>query len=270
MSVKRALAFTIGSLAALTACSIVTSLDKLTGSADASIDANAKDSGVDAGGSRYRAAVMADRPVGYWRLGDPSAAVAVDEIQKHDGIYGKVDGGFAFGVPGALAGDPNGAVRFFGAAEIVVGNAFGFPNAAPFSIEMWVNADPLGDGGFYERIVSNEAPKEGYHVELGPPGKIGIVLHGADASTGVVATLSFGSFVHVVCVRDAGSMKVYLDGALAAQLANPPTIAATTDKFTIGGASYGTDLFRGTLDEVAIYDVALTATQIQAHYAAGK
>jgi hypothetical protein len=49
--------------------------------------------------SSYRAAVMADNPVSYWRLGEASGTVAADEMGVNPGTY---IGGVTLGVAGAL------------------------------------------------------------------------------------------------------------------------------------------------------------------------
>jgi hypothetical protein len=59
----------------------------------------------DALGMAYHTEVIADRPVAYWRLGEPSGAlVAVDEIGDLDGA---ALGDIQFGAVGALPGDPD-------------------------------------------------------------------------------------------------------------------------------------------------------------------
>lgn len=84
-------------------CALFPSLDDLSGGADATsdvavdaatdapsdakpADANAADAG-DAGSDAaltYRATILADKPVGYWRLGGTSQA-APDELGQHSG-----------------------------------------------------------------------------------------------------------------------------------------------------------------------------------------
>ncbi|MDX6199796.1 MAG: hypothetical protein QOJ79_2947, partial [Actinomycetota bacterium] len=51
----------------------------------------------------YQAAVLSDAPVGYWRLGERSGAVAADSSGA--GRSGSYSGGVSLGVAGALVGD---------------------------------------------------------------------------------------------------------------------------------------------------------------------
>jgi len=62
------------------------------------------DSSTDAPSSVYRATVLADTPLAYWRLGETTGTVAHDETGNgHDGTY---IGGYTLGQTGALTGDP--------------------------------------------------------------------------------------------------------------------------------------------------------------------
>src|SRR5262245_12343045 len=69
-------------------------------------DSSAPPASPDVGGaSAYRALIMADGPVAYYRLSD-TGGVAIDETGAHNGTYiGTVSHG-----PGAIAGDSNGSL----------------------------------------------------------------------------------------------------------------------------------------------------------------
>ncbi len=54
-----------------------------------------------AGGPSYTAAVIADGPSAYWRLGETSGTVAADQQGTSPGTY---KGSYALGKPGALLG----------------------------------------------------------------------------------------------------------------------------------------------------------------------
>ena len=52
--------------------------------------------------------------LGYWRLGEPAGATAIDELGARPGAYAAQ--GVTLGRPGALPADPNTAAAFDGTA----------------------------------------------------------------------------------------------------------------------------------------------------------
>jgi sugar lactone lactonase YvrE len=75
---------------------------------------------------------------------------------------------------------------------------------------------------------------------------------------------------HVVLTVDATGGKLFLDGALVSERAwvGVPTPPTTTLPVTIGGDTREGRYFQGAIDDVVIYDRALSATEVQALFAA--
>jgi hypothetical protein len=85
-----------------------------------------------------------------------------------------------------------------------------------------------------------------------------------------------GTWVHLAGVYDAsgaGTLKLYVNGAVEANAAIGRSLVAATGRFLIGRGLYNGvagSYFAGTVDDVAVYDVALTDAQIATLYAAQK
>jgi hypothetical protein len=218
----------------------------------------------------YRDTVLSDGPVGYWRFGEPtSATTALDETSSHPGAY---LGGVILGEPGALAGDANTAARFDGIDDQVdFGDAFDFPDVTPFSVEAWVAPD-LTQPQTYGMICAKQLDAlDGF--ELGIEASNQTLFFGREAtgvaSDPVVAPLAFGRFSHVVGTFDGISLRIYVNAVQMDLVASPFVLPDTSAAF-IAGTSYETsELFAGVIDELAVYDKALTQERIQAHYMAG-
>jgi len=96
-------------------------------------------------------------------------------------------------------------------------------------------------------------------------------VYEADATVG-----PDGTWQQVVAVDDdvGGNMYIYINGELQdSKGAAPGGLNTTTSPVSIGSKRTGNDPnynggFTGTIDEVAIYGFALSAPQVQAHYAA--
>ena len=87
---------------------------------------------------------------------------------------------------------------------------------------------------------------------------------GAQAIAAASVGLSVGSYSHVVITYDGSTARFYVNGALVASPAIAQAVGSTSDGFTIGRPSAGG--FDGEIDEPAIYGVALSASQVLAHF----
>jgi hypothetical protein len=80
--------------------------------------------------------------------------------------------------------------------------------------------------------------------------------------------LDDGQFHHFACVKDGTTYREYIDGVLVSEDTGPVVGTPTAQPIQIGIAG-GCDPFRGQIDEVAIYDRALSPEKIQRHYQNG-
>jgi hypothetical protein len=82
-------------------------------------------------------------------------------------------------------------------------------------------------------------------------------------------TIQFGTWYHVAMTYDGSFVKLYVNSALDGSVAASGTIAPTTEPLRIGGPSAGPWWFKGSVDEVSLYNRALSSGEIQAIYNAG-
>jgi hypothetical protein len=218
----------------------------------------------------YAAAVLADAPYGYYRLGESAGVTAFNEVGGPAGTY---LGNIVRGVPGALAGDADTAVDFDGDnSGVELGDEFDFVDLAPFSLELWLL--PRFDGTFHNIVSKWQWPPSavGYNVyqrdsliaftrELSP--SFDLVEY-----TGLTA----GAYTHIVATFDGSKLRLYIDGMERAQTPATQLLPDITTAFMIGsgnGSPTGNPTL-GSLDEVAIYMHALPAVRVDAHYRAGR
>jgi hypothetical protein len=79
-----------------------------------------------------------------------------------------------------------------------------------------------------------------------------------------------GQWHHIAGVGDAVNMYIYVDGVLVGSRSDPalPDYGSNTNPFNIGGNVFGTgNYFNGLIDEVVVYDRALSASEIAQLYA---
>jgi hypothetical protein len=135
------------------------------------------------------------------------------------------------------------------AAVSTQGDGFG---GTPKSRNWWLGAN--GDGGVHWSIFDQSGTNRNVDTPSG--------------------TLPTGKFVHIAGVYDkaSGDLRVFVDGTREKQRSfSPPfTPKTSNDPGAIGAESVGTDrrirLFEGVIDDVRIYDRALSASEISDLY----
>jgi len=252
--------------------------------------------------SLYPLTVLSDNPMAYWRLGEAEGNLVHDRVAGHDCICANVQ----LGSPGYSAFDPDTAAGFGllaasnsyagerdGSGGGVANVDFAQPSggSAGFSVEVWVNGKAqTQDAG----IVTKGYGKGGEQFNL-DTGSDTVATHGfrffvRDAGGAVHSAASTvvpnGQWRHVVglCDETNGWVHLYIDGVDCADGEIPAGAGLLA---AAGGAAPGASLvslgartssktatsfdcqFVGTVDEVAIYAYALSASQVTAHYQAG-
>ncbi|MEK6796325.1 MAG: LamG domain-containing protein [Spirochaetota bacterium] len=85
---------------------------------------------------------------------------------------------------------------------------------------------------------------------------------------GATAASVPGQWNHVVCTYDGEAMYIYLNGKAAGSMKRSGSIVTPTVPLIIGAYSdAGTAVFSGSIDDVAVYDNALTLEEAKALYA---
>ncbi len=221
------------------------------------------------GASRYAAAVLGTGGLqDYYRLDETSGTTVRDSKGTRNGT---IQGGVTLGVPGALAGDLDPAMRFDGTGYVdVPGGAAGLVGGA-MTLETWAilpNAPPA-HGSLVG--IRNDADADFYILMLGNSNKLECRFrNGAGAQFDLNPTITPDAWHHLALVYDgSATLTLYVDGAVAASTPASGRIANATPSLRVGKDVNNNGLAT-TVDEVAVYNVALTATQVADHYNAGK
>ena len=223
--------------------------------------------------SEYVAVVLADQPISHYRFGEQAGSLAKDETGARLGRYAA---GVVLGVSGAIANDDDTAVALDGErGRIDFGDEYGFANRAPFTIEVWVKPDVIGpDVRFVLARGGATGGGRGYHIYFNdgaPAWTLFTRTDGAVTAYTDAGGLSTSRFDHLVATYDGAISRVYRNGALVDQASSTTDITLSgAGAFVLGDSEDGIYYkFKGAFDELAIYDRALVADRIQAHYAIG-
>ncbi|MBI3822541.1 MAG: LamG domain-containing protein [Planctomycetes bacterium] len=248
----------------------------------------------------YRQKVLDARPVGYWRLGEAQGPIAVDETrhQRHGTYRGKP----RFGDRGAIALDPDTAIRFDGKpsyVEVPANNAFSQPTSRKgMTVEVWMRPDAVDFAGetndpyvFWLGKGSagqHEWAFRFYTKKSSRPNRISAYVvnkaGGLGAGAFVEEPVRVGEWMHIVATFDPGNktnpkagVSLYKNGVLRGGPSNQKGAlyssfnivpAVGTAPLRIGTRDFGSFL-TGALDDVAIYPRVLTAAEIADHYRSG-
>ena len=213
-------------------------------------------------GSSYPSVVNADAPSGYWRLAESSGTAATDQTGNHPGVY---ENGPSLGQPGAINGSPNTAVGFDGTNDqLRVPNAAGLNSPSAFSIEAWMKPAQLPS---YTATIARKSGQYLLRLRYDGALELRVTKGGSDnrqrrTAKGLVNT---GDWYHVVVTYDGSELTIWVNGVASGSL----SIAApldTSSNALIFASSGGYDWFNGTLDELAVYDTALSPERIAAHF----
>lgn len=214
----------------------------------------------------YASAVAADAPVSHWRLGETSGTTAADVLGRNPGTYRN---GALLGQASLLANDAtNGAVRLDGVNdEVRAADSASLDLTSAFSVEAWIRPDAIPSAGGWASLVTKA---ESYSLQFnGPLLEFTVIQSGVrrrlQAPSGTIVA---GRTYHVVGTYDGVNQRLYVNGSQVAFRAQTGPASVTTWPLTIGTWNGG-EPFRGTIDEVALYDTTLAATSVAAHHSAG-
>jgi len=209
--------------------------------------------------------------VSHWGFEDGSGTTAVDSFE---------------GNPGSLMNEPvwttgkvGGALSFDGVDNYVeVTGATNIPlGSSARTLEAWLK--PFRTAGENQGAIgwsTVHATRRVFHLyhyteskyPVSDRNKWGILTYGDDPHFFGDAIVA-GKWYHIVLTYEQGStiVKAYIDGQFVRDLNLNGPLDTADSYTTIGGASWGGgNRFNGVIDEVAIYDRALSADEIVAHY----
>ena len=226
----------------------------------------------------FAEAVTATRPIAYYRLDEMQGSEAADLL---GGPPARYEPGIALALPGpegpAFSGDgdrPNRAIHCAGGRLVVDRVEPGASYSVAFEFWNGLPHDARPATGYLTSIGPEGDPEApGDHLGIGgthpdvPPGRL-FVFNGnrSNAIRAGRTELPMKQWCHVVLVREGSRIQVYLDGdpepEIDAEL--PVTRPPSGSPIVLGGRVDGFAGLEGKLDEVAVYDRALTPEEAAA------
>ena len=112
----------------------------------------------------------------------------------------------------------------------------------------------------------------GYYLRLNQAGNLELVKSDIAIIATSTVTIPAGTWAYVVATKSGATCKLYVNAVDRTGTVTNATTVNTTAPLTIGADTAGGGAHRegyaGGLDEVAVYALALSASEVSAHYAA--
>jgi trimeric autotransporter adhesin len=139
-------------------------------------------------------------------------------------------------------------------------------NTSEYTISAWIKRDT---GLVNASILSkrNAAFTEGYDFKINASGRFEFIVNGGAATLTSSVAIPENQWHQVAVIYNAGNATLYIDG-VADTSATLPAPISTSQKFLIAAADgydpNTTSYFKGNIDEVRVWDIALSPNQL--HY----
>ncbi len=216
----------------------------------------------------YRDEVISDNPAAYWRLGEASGTVAANEIAANTGTY---TGGVLVGQQSALSGDTNTAATFDGVNDhIVVPQSTTLDATAGVTVELWAKRTKNASWQVLVGKPGNgQSQLENYAIWFDSSNRLQAYFgNGTTHVSAAWGTAVDTGWHHIAATYDNAVARLYVDGVQRAQTSSTVQLTPSANALNIGRSNDGSYFFGGSLDDVAVYRTVLSATRIQAHFAA--
>jgi hypothetical protein len=219
----------------------------------------------------YQAAVVSGSPLAYWQLDETNGTTAFDYVGGFDGTY---NGNVTLGVPGAIAGSTNTAVYFDGtnSSSAYVGTPLQLNNMPNVTMLGWIRRETnqVNRTGLWGQ---NDLVEFGYIDNNTIQAWVDNFDSAVNISPNPIPNEQWGQ---VGLVLNSGVATVFVNGS-AAGTATLPSANYGSNGFNFniaGGGIFDTigangNWFNGRVDELAVYNRALTAAEICGLYFLG-
>ena len=157
-----------------------------------------------------------------------------------------------------------GALVFNGTnTRVTVPNAPSLQLTTGMTLEAWVY--PTATLTSWRAIFAKTV--DGYYLmassDLNNRPAVGATWTAGNQNLAAPSTLALNTWTHMAATFDGATVRLYVNGAQVASQAQTTSLVPTSGTLQIGGDNYPNEFFVGRIDEVRIYNRALSASEIQ-------
>jgi VCBS repeat-containing protein len=172
--------------------------------------------------------------------------------------------GTVSGATWSTAGRNGGALSFDGVNDVVtIADHSSLDLTTGMTLEAWVR--PSTVSGWRTVFLKNVSGGFAYVLLAGDASSLpaGYVRTTGDLNATGSSGLAVNVWTHMALTYDGTTLRLYVGGAQVGSRAVTGSMVVTNGALTIGGSNLGAGYFQGLIDDVRIYNRALTALEIQ-------
>ncbi|MFF1931964.1 LamG-like jellyroll fold domain-containing protein [Streptomyces sp. NPDC058228] len=192
-----------------------------------------------------------------WPLDEGKGTTSADLGPNHSSLTLSEGTSWTPGVHGS-------ALKFNGQGQYAQTSGPAVDTTGNYTVSAWVSLDSLP--GNYATAVSQDGRRteNPFYLQYGQ-GAFAFSTPGGNRAR-LEMKPELGTWYHLVGVRDGDEVKLYLDGKLVSTTAAGPA-DVSTGPLSVGRAQYAGqqgDFWNGAVDQVSVFDKALTADEVSA------
>jgi hypothetical protein len=227
----------------------------------------------------FKAAALLTSPKAYYRLGETSGTTANDS--SGNAYNGTISAGVTLNQTGAMPGDPDKAMSFNGTSGFInLPSGLNTAGWTSYSFVWWQNLSSLATFPVPLSNAQADSSNTGFHIWINTTGEVNLVvgIGGANFAipfgSGGDQVITTGVWQQIAITMTPTVATLYINGVVVRGspiVGTYAAIASTTNPISIGYVQASlADYVNGTLDEVLIYDKALSANDVVLLYNASR
>ncbi|NOU36822.1 MAG: hypothetical protein HOO88_08635 [Kiritimatiellaceae bacterium] len=203
--------------------------------------------------TNYLPSIISPELIGYWKMETNTGVLADSSGYRNNGTMVGTTATKAAGLCGN-------AVHFDGSAYVTVPSSPTLTNLQQFTICAWIKPDMvLSNLSTYPSLVHKQSATGGYLLGClyTNDNRIGMRFRSTATQQTTYYENSSTNWIHVAGIYDGTHLRIYRNGVLESEVVTSAAITHDTTALKLG---YN---FKGWMDEVRIYNEALTGSDLQ-------
>lgn len=174
------------------------------------------------------------------------------------------NGTLGSGVTRTASGRFGAGLEFSGSGAVTIPNAPSLQLTSGMTLEAWVRPTVVPNGWVDVIYKGNDNYYLMSSTDRNMAPAVGGIFDGGPGTTKTFGTTALppNTWTHLAGTYDGSTIRLYVNGTLVSSVARTGSLLTQTNPLSIGGDAIYGQFFRGTIDEVRIYNRALTAAQI--------